>query len=360
MDKKTENINKITSELENKDFNIYYFTIDTKGNPNGGVANQYDHVKMLTELGYNAHILHDKEEYTSVGEWLGEDYANLSHKPTKNLNVNPSDVIVVPEVFPTVMEQLSKFPCKKMVLSQSYSYIFELLGIGKTWNYDYGFDEVITTSEKQLNYIKNHFPNIKGTVVEPVISDLFNESVGNIKEPTVGIVAREQSDVLNIVKSFYLQYPMYKWITFKDMRGLTKKEFSEQVKNNCLSVWVDRVSSFGTFPLESMKSNTPVIGVIPDMVPDWMLSDKEVDNGIVLEDNGIWTENIIDVPSLISDYMKLWLEDTLPDIIFEKMKETSTKFSYGEQKAKLHLYYQEMTNKRIDDFKNILKDEKNE
>jgi len=359
MDKKTENINKITSELENKDFNIYYFTIDTKGNPNGGVANQYDHVKMLTELGYNAHILHDKEKYTSVEDWLGEDYSNLSHKPTKNLNVNPSDVIIVPEVFPTVMEQLSKFPCKKVVLSQSYSYIFELLGIGKSWNYDYGFDEVITTSEKQLNYIENHFPGIEGSIIEPVISDLFKKPKGDIKEPTVGIVARDQSDVLKIVKSFYLQYPMYKWITFKDMRGLSKAEFAEQTNNNCLSIWVDRISSFGTFPLESMKSNTPIIGVIPDMIPDWMLSNEVIDDGLVLEDNGIWTENILNIPSLISDYMKLWLEDTLPEIIFDKMAETSSNYTYDGQKNKLGEYYQEMTNKRIESFKNILKDEKN-
>ena len=30
------------------------------------------------------------------------------------------------------------------------------------------------------------------------------------------------------------------------------------------------LSSFGTFPIECMKSNTPVIGKIPRMVPEWM------------------------------------------------------------------------------------------
>ena len=39
-------------------FGIYFFTIDTKGNPTAGVANIYEHVKVLRELGYDAKILH--------------------------------------------------------------------------------------------------------------------------------------------------------------------------------------------------------------------------------------------------------------------------------------------------------------
>ena len=39
---------------------MYFFTLDTKGNPTAGIANIYEHVKMLNELGYNACILHEK------------------------------------------------------------------------------------------------------------------------------------------------------------------------------------------------------------------------------------------------------------------------------------------------------------
>jgi hypothetical protein len=37
-----------------------FFTLDTKGNPTAGIANIYEHVKLLNELGYNATILHEK------------------------------------------------------------------------------------------------------------------------------------------------------------------------------------------------------------------------------------------------------------------------------------------------------------
>ena len=49
----------VIGNLENKNFKLYFFTLDTKGNPTAGVANIYEHVKMLNGLGYNAYILHE-------------------------------------------------------------------------------------------------------------------------------------------------------------------------------------------------------------------------------------------------------------------------------------------------------------
>jgi hypothetical protein len=36
---------KTVEKLENKDFTLYFFTLDTKGNPTAGIANIYEHVK---------------------------------------------------------------------------------------------------------------------------------------------------------------------------------------------------------------------------------------------------------------------------------------------------------------------------
>ena len=78
-------INDVIGKLTNKDFTIYFFTLDTKGNPTAGIANIYEHVKILNNLGFNASILHEKDDYkrfsnedqTGVNEWLGEEYALL-------------------------------------------------------------------------------------------------------------------------------------------------------------------------------------------------------------------------------------------------------------------------------------------
>lgn len=333
-------------KINNKDFTVYFFTLDTKGNPTAGIANIYEHVKVLTELGYKACILHEKNDYHGVAGWLGTEYANLPHKSIENkdLNISASDFIIIPEVFSNVMQQTSQFPCKRIILCQSYDYILELLNIGMSWKF-YGIDDVITTSSKISQYVKSLFPNIRTWEIPVGIPEYFN-SDDKPKKPIIAIHSREQKDALKIIKTFYLQNPIYKWVTFKDMRGIPRKAFAETLKECCLSVWVDDIAGFGTFPLESIKCGVPVIGKIPNIIPEWM--EKINDNGqIDVKNNGVWTNNILHIPNLIAEFMKLWLEDNVPPEISEGMTETAKLYTMEEEKAKIEEVYTHFFNTRI-------------
>ena len=190
------------------------------------------------------------------------------------------------------MDQVKGFPCKKVVFSQSYHYALELLPIGKRWN-DFGFTDVITTSQKQASYLRHMFPAITTHIVPVGIPSYFKPTKKK-KQPIITIVSREQSDALKIVKSFYLQYPTYKWVTFKELRGLPRKTFAEELGNSCLAVWVDDVSGFGTFPHEAIASDTTVIGKITTHVPKGREEPEEVHASNV-KNNGVSTKNFINI-----------------------------------------------------------------
>ena len=202
-------ITDIISKLENKDFNIYFFTLDTKGNPTAGIANIYEHVKVLNKLGYKASILHEKSDYKLFGDenqngladWLGEEYAHLPHSCIEHqqLNISPADFLVIPEIFSNIMDQVKGFVCKKIVLSQSYDYLLELLPIGKRWNVDFGFNDVITTSEKQAEFLKTLFPSIRTHIVPVSIPSYFKDS-DKPKTPIVTIHTRNQGEAAKIAK----------------------------------------------------------------------------------------------------------------------------------------------------------------
>ena len=111
-----EQINQGKSVIEkigNKDFTLYFFTLDTKGNPTAGIANIYEHVKLLNELGYKAAILHEKNDYKlkgdengqGIADWLGEEYASLPHVSIEKqeLSISPADFIIIPEIFSNIM-----------------------------------------------------------------------------------------------------------------------------------------------------------------------------------------------------------------------------------------------------------------
>jgi hypothetical protein len=358
-----EQVNAVIEKLESKDFGIYFFTLDTKGNPVAGIANIYEHVKVLNQLGYRAYILHEKNDYkkfgdedeNGLGDWLGEEYANLPHMSIESgaLNVGPQDFLIIPEAFSSVMQQkeVRSLPCKKIVFSQSHEYIFELLPLGRRWT-DFGFNDVITTSEKQGEYLKTLFPSIKTHVVPVAISSYFKAS-NKPKLPIVTIHTRNQSDVSKITKAFYLQYPIYKWLTFKELRGLSKVQFADELSKSCLAIWVDDVAGFGTFPLEAIECDTPVIGKIPNMVPEWM-EELDSDGNSIIKYNGLWTNSTLNIPELISTYMKVWLEDSVPQELLDGMAETKGVYSEENQSKKIEEVYSSLVQSRTDEFKNII------
>lgn len=340
-------ISEVLGKLESKDFNLYFFTLDTKGNPTAGIANIYEHVKLLNELGYKACILHEKNDYKLKGDengpglsdWLGEDYSLLPHFSIEagTLNVGPADFIVIPEIFSNIMDQVKGFPCKKIVFSQSYDYLLELLPIGKRWNTDYGFHDVITTSAKQAQQIINLFPSIRTYVVPVSIPSYFKNS-DKPKQPVISILTRNHGDATKIAKSFYLQYPVYKWVTFKELRGLSRKQFANELASSCLAVWVDDQAGFGTFPLEAIECDTPVIGKMPNLIPEWMETKDEAGN-LTIRNNGVWTNTTINLPELIATYMKLWFEDSVPTDLTEGMKESKGQYTSENQKTILANVY---------------------
>lgn len=327
--------------LEENNFNLYFFTMDTKGNPTAGIANIYKHVKTLNDLGYKASILHEKNDYTSVSTWLGEEYSKLPHVSIEEqqLKVNADDIIFIPEIFSNVMEQTTKLPCKKIVFCQAYDYVLEMMMPGKRWM-DYGIDECLTTSDKQAEYLKNLMgPNLKTKVIPVSIPKFFTPNEKPTK-PIISIFTRDQRDTVKIFKSFYLKYPHLKWFTFRDMRNMSVEKYAENMSECCISVWVDDISGFGTFPLESMKCNIPVLGKVPNMVPEWM-EDK----------NGLWTHDINAIPDILANYVQAWLEDAAPTELYEKMGEVKDKYTEETQKEKIQEVYKEIIDERITEVK---------
>jgi len=302
--------------LRDKQARIYFLVQDTKGNAKASVRYIYQMAKTLKDNGFNPIILHEKADYSGVVAWLDEDYMSIPHKAIEgqNLEISPEDFLVIPELFGYVMDQVKQLPCAKIVLTQQYSHMLETLQPGQSWN-QFGFMKCLTTSNKQKEYIERVMRQSSFDVIEPYITDSFKPK-STPAMPIIGIHTKEQTDAINIIKTFYLKFPQYRWFTFRDLRGLSEKEFANSLSDCFLSVWIDDDSAFGTFPLESMKSGVPVIGKVPNIPPDWMT-----------EQNGIWITDKTLFVDIIADYIQNWLEDNINPETQDEMKKTVEQFS---------------------------------
>jgi hypothetical protein len=334
-----ENLEKLEEalvSLENNQNSIYFLTYDTKNSPRASVKYIYDMALTLKENGFNAKILVEDNSYGGVSHWLGDKYDSLEVVKIKNdkVQIKVEDILVVPELYSNVLQQLSNIKCVKIMLVQQKEYIFESLPIGSKW-IDFGFDQAITTTQAAKKYISEVFPETLIYVVPPMIGDNFKESEMPLK-PYIAISCRDRVISRKIISEFYLRNPHLRWITFKDMVQLTYEEFADALNECMVSVWVDDESTFGTFPLESMKCGVPIVGKIPSTEPDW------------LSENGMWTYDSNKIVEILATYVMANIEGVeLTEQVKEKMKETLLPYSSEITKTNIVNLFNSFKNTRL-------------
>lgn len=335
-----ENIEKLELALErliNNDNVIYFLVYDTKNNTRAAVKHIYDIALTLKNNGANSKILVEDKSYNGVSHWLGNTYSNLDIVTIKDdkIEIKIDDVLVVPEYYSNALEQLSHIKCTKVMLVQQKEYIFETLPIGSRWS-DYGFDKVITTTQAAKDYILEYFPESLVYLIPPIIGDQF-KPVDDPKKPIIAISCRDRGVHRKLISEFYLKFPQLRWITFRDMVQMTYDEFASSLSECFVSVWVDDESTFGTFPLESMKCNVPVVGKIPTTEPDW------------LNENGMWTYDINKLSEILGTFVLAWIEGVeLEDEVLSKMKETLLPYETEITKNNIISIFNSFKNKRIE------------
>lgn len=322
-----ERIETEIKRIDDKEFSLYFYIIDTKGNPSGSLSYIYDIALGVSNLGYKVGMLYsdDEDDFVGVAEWLGDEYANLPHfNINKNsIDIAPSDILFIPEIYSNVMTATKKLPCQRIAILQNFSKMCEFIPFGMTWA-DLGIFKAITTSEVNAKRLQLYFPYIDIDVITPKISNVFAKS-DDIKKLVINIVSRESDDVNKIVKPFFWQYPMYKWVAFRELRGLSREEFAKSLQEAAVTIWVDDITDFGYVPLEAMKCGSIVVGKVPDVAPEWLLEDDKLINA------GIWVDNFASLPGVLASVIRTWTMDGIPDEIQKNADNLTSKFTEGNQ-----------------------------
>lgn len=375
MDNTKEIVQRIETEigkLKDKSFKVLFYVPDAKNNATGYISYIYQMALTLQQLGYNVKMLYQLDnEYTAeelkkldlenqpiddnrvfvgVTESLGEKYATLEHANIQNeeLEVSPSDFLIIPEVYSSVMNQTKKLSCKRIVLTQNYNYLTDFIQVGVSWA-NFGITDTITSCLNQAELVNSVFPYVKTKVLTPYIPSYFYEG-NEPKKLIVNIITKSQKDADKIIKPFYWKYPMYKWVSFRDLRSYPREMFADYLREGAITIWVDSDTQFGYAPLEAIKSGNIVIGKIPELIPEWMLSEDKTQ----LLDNGIWFNDINSVHKIIADVIRTWINDDIPSEITDAMKETAKKYSFDEYKVNLDNLINSYINERVKEFEEVI------
>lgn len=325
-----EKVNIIEDNIKNlndNSFKIYFFVLDTKGNPSGSLEYIYEMALSLKEKGYNVGMLHQEKEFIGVKDWMGERYEDIPHYnvETDSVEITASDFLIIPEILSNVMVQTKTMPCKRILLVQNYNYLSEFMPLGVTPDM-LGVIDIITTTETQKQILSELFPNNRISVISPYIKNVFREKEG-LKDLVINIVARDQSDVNRIVKTFYWKYPIYKWVSFRDLRGITQESLADALNNSIFTIWVDRDTNFGYTALQSLKCGSILLGKVPNTPPDWCWENKESSE---LTNACLWFDHMDDLPSMIATLVRSWTLDNIPREVYDNAKKLNELYTYDK------------------------------
>lgn len=330
--KALKRIEQEIEKIDKKENRIFFFVLDTKGNPSGSLEYIYDLAMIAKNDGYNVGMLYqniDKNDtFVGVKDWMGDDYASLPHYDisTEDVEISPSDVLFIPEIFANVMNQTKKLPCKRIAVLQNYDYIVEQTPFAAQWG-DFGILDAITNTTRNEELLKSIFPYVRTKVIDPYIDKIF----GNTNEPKkmiVNIVASDQSDINRIIKPFYWKYPSFKWVSFRDLRGFPKNRFAEQLREAAVTIWIDDKTSFGYSAIEAMKSGSIVIAKVPDEPLKWMDGDNGDGKKAMLRNCCIWFDDYHQVHRAIASAVRSWITDKVPEVILEEAKKVGELYPF--------------------------------
>jgi len=346
-----ERVETEIKKIDKKENKVIFFVVDTKGIASGSLEYIYKMAKAVKDSGREVLMLHQEEykDFVGVEEWLGKEYAELPHKfANDNVSVSASDILFIPEIYTNIMKTARKLPCKKVVICQNHDYLTEFIPIGEQLS-DYGVIDVLANSKQESDTIKSYFPYMRANVVTPDIDKQFFKS-DEPKMLYVNIVSTDETCIHKIVKPFYWKYPQYRWISFRDIRGVSKEEIANAFRESAITIWVDERTRFGYTPLEALASGNIVIAKVPEKPSEWMMNEKEELTPAIL-----WFRDYDELHKIIAASVRSWTNDMIPEEFEEDSKKLLEKYTDGSFNKEIVEYVDGMIANRKAEMEDIIK-----
>lgn len=358
LDKKIAIIKGEIDKISNKKSNLFFYVIDTEGYASGSLAYIYQLAKFLKDDGYNVKMIYqtdgkgkDRAEFVGVGGWLGEEYASLPHfdiQSKEGVEISHSDILFIPEIYCQVMKQTMNMPCKRIAIFQNYDFVISQMPYTAQWG-DYEIRDVITNSKENAELLKTVFPYLNTTVINPFIEKRFG-TTNEPKKMIVNVVSKNPDDIVRLIKPFYWKYPEFKWVTFRDLSGMSKENFANSLREGCITIWMDENASFGYSAIEAMKSGNVVFGLLPKEPKEWMLDE----NG-KLSDCCIWFDDIKKMHQNLAVVIRSFLKDSIPGTVFAAQERAKNLYSEEKTKKEILAYVKAQFDERKKTFEEFIR-----
>jgi hypothetical protein len=232
---------------------ILYFcpAITTKS---AGIRTLYRHVQILQKHGLPAAILHASS---------GFEMPDMPPVPTRFLDAPgtpaPGDVVVIPEPFINLMQNLRTFPVRRMVMALNWKFVYEILPDGLDWR-TFGIERILTKSRFIGDYL---------TWAMGLSSHVFTWGIKREyyyfdpaqKRNEIVFLLRKQQTMLELKRTLFSRDPRFlKEITWYGLDNLPEAEYASHIRRASMFINLSHAEGFPGAMLEAMAAGTLVAG----------------------------------------------------------------------------------------------------
>lgn len=233
------------------------------------VSTIYEHAYLLKTLGFNTVVLHEVKGYKPT--WLGKDWVKdvkveyLQEKrkdgsfTTPSYNFMPTDTIVVPETYWSVMQNFAQDKIlTKVVLAFGYGGLSND-EIGADWSM-LGFTNVICLSEQIKEDYKKIFPHLTYHVINYVIdTNEFKPIEVENRKPVIGLSVKSRADAAAVINIFHHKYPYLGMFEFRILKKLSSTAYRNSLQECALLLNIDEKAGHSAPPLEALACDVPTL-----------------------------------------------------------------------------------------------------
>ena len=235
---------------------------------------------------------------------------------------------------------------------QNYNHITEFMPVSQTYE-NLNITDAIITTKVQEEKVKTWFPYVRTHIVSPSVKGMFRKNT-EPKKLIVNIISKDQSIVNQIVKPFYWKNPLYKWVSFRDLRGLNQDVFCEALREAAITIWIDDNTNFGLTLLEALRCGGVVLAKVPNNPSDWMLKDGD------LTDSVLWFNNPDEVSDMLSSVVRSWTTDNIPDEVYKAQETFDNLYTEETQANEIDfVYVKSIIERRLREFEETKVDVEN-
>lgn len=347
-------LSEAIDRLENKSSRIL-FILPEYDRPSGGMAMTYSTIKHLNDNGYNAKIVFKTSSFDP--KWKPSRYPTSVEKLglSDGFDIRVDDIIILPEGLMDVAKNLieSKVPCKIIIFCQNWYYVLNSLAAGMTWD-KFGIRDCISISGMQTKYINSIMPNVRVKNVNGRVdpTDLTPPKNMIKKIPTVAFIPSRWDNGLksyNVIKTFYCLYDHLKWVTFKEIKGMSNDDFCDTLNKCAFYCHFDEYSSWGTAPIEAWINKCYVAGWDGFGGREYMKPVGSPDGNTWLAPNG----DIIALAIQLGRMIESWIVSDIPDDYWKSAQTAVDMFSPQKEEESILNVYGEYFSERMTELKSI-------